>query len=229
MKLLFISVLLFSFSAIADGMKEPRPQAWPGSNSVASYQMPLGKTSEPRQPIADGGWTGGASYSPPGSIPVALEGKEAPENSKMNLAHKDLMEDDGGQTISASIPPTSPNSYAYGMGSIFSKKSGKQKQLNLLSSSEEYIPNVAREWKAKESKTLKSVLKEWALLEGWEVVWNTHRSYPLKAGAVFNGRFTDVSSALIRTFGRATPPPYAKFYYGNRVLVIKTLEDENAD
>ncbi len=230
MKLFFISLFLFSFQLLADGVNEPsHDSAWPSSNSVASYQMPVKKGRKPRQPMSKRGWSGGASYSPPGSIPVALEGKEAPENSKMDLSHKDLMKDDGGQTISASIPPTAPNSYAYGIGSLFSRNSTKTETLTLETSSEEHIPDVSREWIAKEGETLKSVLKKWALNEGWEIVWNTHRSYPLKAGAKFNGRFTDVSSALIRTFGRATPPPYAKFYYGNRVLVLKTLEDENAD
>ena len=43
------------------------------------------------------------------------------------------------------------------------------------------------------------------------------------------GRFKDVSAALIRNFSRATPQPLAKFYLGNRVLVIKTLEENDAN
>ncbi|MBN1783535.1 MAG: toxin co-regulated pilus biosynthesis Q family protein [Alphaproteobacteria bacterium] len=229
---LFYALLFVSTAALADGMAEPKqalpPVAWPVANSVSSYQMPLGRVQEPRDPIADGGWTGGASYTPPGGIPVALEGKEAPAGTKMRLIHKDLMIDDGGQTVAASVPPVDPNAYGYGLAALLSKGISKER-LSLKSETTEHVPNVSRKWIAKEGQTLKEVLKDWALHEGWEVVWNTHRSYPLRAGAVFNGRFTDVSSALIRTFGRAAPPPYAKFYYGNKVLVLRTLEDENAD
>ena len=34
--------------------------------------------------------------------------------------------------------------------------------------------------------------------------------------------------AIIRAFARAKPAPIATFYKGNRVLVVETLEDENA-
>ena len=60
------------------------------------------------------------------------------------------------------------------------------------------------------------------------VIWKTNRNYTLNAGAMFRGRFADVSAALVRAFGRARPAPIATFYKGNRVLVIETMEDENA-
>ena len=225
-KVLFLVLANFILPAFADGMNEARPVgAWPSSDSVASYQMPLGTPRPPGQPVADGGWTGGASYTAPGGDPI----NQRDDQSKMSLTNKDLMVDDGGQTLAASVPPTSSNSYSYGSGSIYSKNGTLSETLKLQTESESYVPDISRDWVAGEGKTLKEILKEWALQEGWEVVWNTHREYPLKAGATFKGRFTDVSSALIRNFGRATPPPYARFYYGNRVLVIKTLEDENAD
>ena len=46
---------------------------------------------------------------------------------------------------------------------------------------------------------------------------------------MFRGRFMDVASALIRSFARARPAPWGTFYKGNRVLVVTTQEDENAD
>ena len=52
--------------------------------------------------------------------------------------------------------------------------------------------------------------------------------YTLSAGAMFRGSFADVASALVRAFARARPAPIATFYKGNRVLVIETMEDENA-
>lgn len=85
-----------------------------------------------------------------------------------------------------------------------------------------------RDWFADEGQNLKALLTEWSERSGWRLVWNTNRNYVLSAGAVFRGRFADVSSALIRAFARARPAPVATFYNGNRVLVVETMEDENA-
>ena len=81
---------------------------------------------------------------------------------------------------------------------------------------------------AEEGKSLKGILTEWCDRSGWRLVWNSNRNYTLTAGAMFRGRFADVSSALVRAFARARPAPIATFYKGNRVLVIETMEDENA-
>ena len=84
------------------------------------------------------------------------------------------------------------------------------------------------DWLAEEGKSLKGILTEWCDRSGWRLVWNSNRNYTLTAGAMFRGRFADVSSALIRAFARARPAPIATFYKGNRVLVVETMEDENA-
>jgi hypothetical protein len=82
-----------------------------------------------------------------------------------------------------------------------------------------------RSWVVANGQTLREVLQLWCDKEGWDLIWGTEREYPIQASAVFKGRFVDVSSALVRNFGRATPTPYAKFYNGNRVLVISTAEE----
>ncbi len=82
-----------------------------------------------------------------------------------------------------------------------------------------------RSWVVANGQTLREVLQNWANKEGWDLVWATSREYPIEASAVFKGRFVDVASALVRNFARATPVPYAKFYKGNRVLVISTNEE----
>ena len=85
-----------------------------------------------------------------------------------------------------------------------------------------------RDWLAEEGQSLKSLLTQWSNESGWRLVWKSNRNYTLNAGAMFRGRFADVSAALVRAFGRARPAPIATFYKGNRVLVIETMEDENA-
>lgn len=84
------------------------------------------------------------------------------------------------------------------------------------------------DWLAEEGRTLKDLLTDWSEKAGWRLVWRSNRNYTLTAGAMFRGRFADVSSALIRAFARAKPAPIGTFYKGNRVLVVETLEDENA-
>ena len=84
------------------------------------------------------------------------------------------------------------------------------------------------DWDAARGETLKSLLTQWAEVSGWTLVWKLDRDYNLEAGVVFRGTFTEVASAIIRTFARAVPAPIGTFYRGNRVLVISIQEDENA-
>lgn len=93
---------------------------------------------------------------------------------------------------------------------------------------EEEEEDPVQDWLAEEGQNLKALLTEWSEQSGWRLIWNTNRNYVLSAGAMFRGRFADVSSALIRAFARARPAPVATFYKGNRVLVVETMEDENA-
>ncbi|MDW2975212.1 MAG: toxin co-regulated pilus biosynthesis Q family protein [Alphaproteobacteria bacterium] len=87
------------------------------------------------------------------------------------------------------------------------------------------LADQVRSWVVASGQTLREVLQSWCDKEGWDLVWTTAREYPIEASAVFKGRFVDVASALVRNFGRATPVPYAKFYKGNRVLVISTADE----
>ena len=84
------------------------------------------------------------------------------------------------------------------------------------------------DWEANSGDSLRTLLINWGQKSGWTVVWKLDRDYILEAGVVFRGTFTDVSSAIIRTFARAVPAPIGTFYKGNRVLVINTQEDDNA-
>ena len=87
------------------------------------------------------------------------------------------------------------------------------------------LQDQVRSWVVAEGSTLRNVLQSWCDKAGWDLVWTTSREYPIEASAVFKGRFVDVASALVRNFERATPIPYAKFYKGNRVVVVSTTEE----
>lgn len=102
---------------------------------------------------------------------------------------------------------------------------GGQKTAQNTDSEEE---DQNKDWLAEEGQSLKELLTNWSEESGWRLIWKTNRNYTLNAGAMFRGNFADVSSALVRAFARARPAPVATFYKGNRVLVIETMEDENA-
>ena len=156
---------------------------------------------------------------------VAADYKEYGERTPQDQ----LVVDGGaGSNLSASIPP---------VGGIEEEVVDYEESVSISETEEDNASNTqnngsvedpVEDWLAEEGKTLKSLLTEWSDRAGWRLVWNTNRNYTLTAGAMFRGRFADVSSALIRAFARAKPAPIATFYKGNRVLVIETLEDENA-
>ena len=104
--------------------------------------------------------------------------------------------------------------------------SAAETEENTETNSEEEDQN--KDWLAEEGQSLKELLTAWSEESGWRLIWKTNRNYTLNAGAMFRGNFADVSSALVRAFARARPAPIATFYKGNRVLVIETMEDENA-
>ena len=95
-------------------------------------------------------------------------------------------------------------------------------------SASEEESSTSKDWLAEEGQSLKELLTMWSDEAGWRLIWKTNRNYTLNAGAMFRGNFADVASALIRAFARARPAPIATFYKGNRVLVVETMEDENA-
>jgi len=191
-----------------------------------------------------GGWSGGANMLHGTQIPVGFD-DECNSGSEMPLLHREVLEDDGGNVLAVSrssrkncggyadgyaayaakmgFAPTS------GDGSSDASDDGTGNEIAVDTSADAEAPvtlqDQVRSWVVANGQTLREVLQTWCDKEGWDLVWTTPREYPIEASAVFKGRFVDVASALVRNFGRATPVPYAKFYKGNRVLVISTNEE----
>lgn len=134
-----------------------------------------------------------------------------------------------GSNLSAAIPPTIDEEVTDYEESVSMAFNDAELSANDdADNTEASLDDAVEDWLAEEGSTLKGLLSEWCERAGWRLIWNTNRNYTLSAGAMFRGRFADVSSALIRTFARARPAPLATFYKGNRVLVVETKEDENA-
>ena len=186
-----------------------------------------------------GGWSGGANMLHGNQIPVGFD-NECENGSEMPLLHREVLEDDGGDVLVMSRSGRKNcKKYADGYASYLAKNGLKEdkvaeeavteQEIGVDVSADAEAPSVmtdqVRSWVVASGQTLREVLQSWCDKEGWDLVWTTPREYPIEASAVFKGRFVDVASALVRNFGRATPIPYAKFYKGNRVLVISTSEE----
>ncbi len=196
------------------------------------------------------GWSGGANMLHGMQVPVGFD-DECADGTEMPLLSREMLEDDGGTVLSVSRSGRKNcGKYADGYAA-FAERAGIKTVVdengNVVSESEateavteseteilvaetadaeapKVIKDQVRSWVVANGQTLRDVLQSWCDKEGWDLVWTTSREYPIQASAVFKGRFVDVASALVRNFGRATPVPYAKFYKGNRVLVISTSE-----
>ena len=105
---------------------------------------------------------------------------------------------------------------------------GNGSEENITVAEQNITDDTITTWEANEGDTLRELLTKWSGMAGWKLLWNTNRNYTLNAGVMFKGKFTDVSAALIRAFARARPAPIATFYKGNRVIVVETVENENA-
>lgn len=199
------------------------------------------------------GWSGGANMLHGNQIPVGFD-DECNSSSEMSLLHREVLEDDGGNVLAVSRSGRKNcGKYADGyeafalrngmkveetvteveaIGGVIDGETGEfveETEIAVDVSADAEAPvnltDQVRSWVVANGQTLREVLQSWCDKEGWDLVWTTSREYPIEASAVFKGRFVDVASALVRNFGRATPIPYAKFYKGNRVLVISTGEE----
>jgi len=71
---------------------------------------------------------------------------------------------------------------------------------------------------------LRDVLREWGERAGWTVVWQSDHEYPVEASADFSGDFTEAATQLFEGFATVAPAPFAHFYKGNHVLVVRSGE-----
>ncbi len=190
-------------------------------------------------------WSGGANMLHGTQIPVGFA-DECNDESEMPLLHREVLEDDGGNVLTVSRSGRKNCGKYADTYDAFAAKMGMKVEnvtedttvieeeteievAEVAESADAEAPVVmtdqVRSWVVANGQTLREVLQNWCNKEGWDLVWATSREYPIEASAVFKGRFVDVASALVRNFGRATPIPYAKFYKGNRVLLITTSEE----
>lgn len=78
-------------------------------------------------------------------------------------------------------------------------------------------------WTVRPGSTLREELGLWSGQAGWQLVWQSEHTYPIRAGARFTGTFPQASYALIGAFRAADPPPVITYYPANKVVTIHSL------
>jgi hypothetical protein len=251
----FCAALLFAFvfaPTFADDMAEQPVPAWPLAGSDADVSIYPDSAYMDRRGAGDeniriiskigadlsvenninigstgyGGesFSGGANIDHPYPTPAGFYPYEG--QAEMPFTHTEMVEDDGAAVLSMS---KSDRKKAADPRLIQASESARQESYAVDGEVDDLpapqLKDQVRSWVVAAGQTLRDVLQAWCDKEGWDLIWNTPREYPISASAVFKGRFIDVSSALVRNFSRASPIPYAKFYKGNRVLVVSTTGD----
>ncbi|MDR1826314.1 MAG: toxin co-regulated pilus biosynthesis Q family protein [Rickettsiales bacterium] len=245
-----LALLLLPASLLADAPMMPEPvPAWPLTGTDADVQvMPdsaryrrasdgnikivskIGADLTVENNITVGpadSFSGGANLTMP--YPAATGFYPYENQAEMPFMHSEMLEDDGAAVLSVSKTNRKRVLDKRGYGWTDNSRNAELTDIAVDGNTEEpdkAVKDQVRSWVVASGQTLRDVLQAWCDREGWDLIWNTSREYPIAASAVFKGRFLDVSSALVRNFSRAAPIPYAKFYKGNRVLVISTTEDE---
>lgn len=219
-----------------------------GSDLVVENNFNLGTDS-----TGYGGWSGGANMLHGAQVPAGFD-DACNSGAEMPLLGREMLEDDGGTVLTVARSGRSDcTQYRDGYTAFMAKMGATDEEIAAVNADIEtdtasgatdvsmdteiavdisadaepapVLTDQVRSWVVASGQTLREVLQDWCNKEGWDLIWATSREYPIEASAVFKGRFVDVASALVRNFARATPIPYAKFYKGNRVLVISTTEE----
>ncbi len=209
-------IMFLSCTVMLSGCSAFYPAAQPSSAPVAPRQTEANSSQEAIKNIPP------ASNDFVQHTDVAADYKEYGERTPRDQL---IVQGGAGSNLSSSIPPTIEDEVVDYEESV---QISETEEVSDNQGANNINEDPVEDWLAEEGKSLKTLLTEWSDRAGWRLIWNTNRNYTLTAGAMFRGRFADVSSALIRAFARAKPAPIATFYKGNRVLVVETLEDENA-
>lgn len=201
------------------------------TGNTSAKGAPLGKTGE-KTPVDVENSMGGKNgtdlaFSRPASEKAVSVKDKKKSTPKKELAVVEMDEKITSNGVTEDVPTNVVASPADDTNSGIKKVTKIDKKKTLAD--KVAYGEKCRDWEATAGETLRSLLIQWGEESGWTVIWKLDRDYNLEAGVVFRGTFTEVSGALIRSFARATPAPIGTFYKGNRVLVINTQEDENAD
>lgn len=95
-------------------------------------------------------------------------------------------------------------------------------QENMIES-EQPKNNLKKNWNVKKGQSLYGILSDWAVSNGWEVVWEAKSNYVVNASAEFkNMNIDDAIKNLLVSMGDVQPQIFVRIFDGNRVILVKS-------
>ncbi|WP_157914708.1 TcpQ domain-containing protein [Escherichia coli] len=82
---------------------------------------------------------------------------------------------------------------------------------------------VKKNWSVKKGQSLYGILSDWAMSNGWEVVWESKNNYVVNASAEFkNMSIDDAIKNLLVSMGDVQSKIFVRIFDGNRVILVKS-------
>lgn len=82
------------------------------------------------------------------------------------------------------------------------------------------VAPVKPSWVLHAGDTVKKDMEAWAAQAGWRIVWNMSKDWVVPATSSFGGSFQAASASVISTLSANGAIIHAKFFQGNRTIVI---------
>lgn len=79
---------------------------------------------------------------------------------------------------------------------------------------------IPQSWELHSGDTVKKDLEAWAAKAGWSLVWSLSKDWVIPATSTFNGSFQDAAASVVSTLSSNGAIIHAKFFRGNRTVVI---------
>ncbi|CAD6176269.1 lipoprotein [Escherichia coli] len=119
--------------------------------------------------------------------------------------------------LAFSVLAISCNASAYQTLTSHDSLSGKQENVNHAKK------DVKKNWSVKKGQNLYGILSEWAVSNGWEIVWETKNNYIVNASAEFKNMSIDNAiQTLLLSMGDVQPRVFVRIFDGNRVILVKS-------
>lgn len=80
-----------------------------------------------------------------------------------------------------------------------------------------------RVWKLQNNHSLREILGRWSEQANWQLVWDAHNDYHIKAHSSYVGDYRDAVAQLLEDLAQSGLPLGAEFYTGNRVLRVRQV------
>ena len=85
--------------------------------------------------------------------------------------------------------------------------------------------DAASEWDVRSGETLSQLLHRWADDAGYTIVYQANTDFVIQADVIIRGTFAEATGQVVESFANANPPIAAEYFFGNKVIVVRSASD----